>query len=82
MIQDATEEFRKKYAPITVQGLIDYLQTVEDKSLLVIYSLHSEYTCLSAGETSIVDKGLKRVDDWVPDARPDQPTQKYFLIHD
>lgn len=63
---------------ITVKELIEFLKS-QPEDLLVVYSLFSEQCLLLADQISITELCYPRPDGWVPNPRPDKPTQNYLL---
>jgi hypothetical protein len=64
---------------MTVAELIAYLQT-QPQDLLVAYRMYSEQVLLEEGNVFIGTFCQPRNDGWVPDARPDKPTQRYLVL--
>lgn len=64
---------------MTVADLIEFLKT-QPQDLLVVYQCCSEFDLLEQKHISIKALCAPRADGWVPDARPDKPTQQYLAF--
>lgn len=64
---------------MTVKELIEFLQT-QPQDLPVIYRMCSEYCLLESKEIQITEQCETRPDGWVPNKRPDKPTQTYLTF--
>lgn len=64
---------------MTVAELIAFLQK-QPQDVQVVYGLYSEQCLLLERSISVQELGLPRADGWVPDKRPDQPSQKYLYF--
>ena len=64
---------------MTVSELIAFLQT-QPQNLPVAYRCYSENAALEACEIEVVELCEERADGWVPNKRPDKPSQQYLLF--
>ena len=64
---------------MTVKELIAVLQS-KPPDLQVAYQLHSEHCLMEADDINVETLGLVRGDGWVPDKRPDKPSQDYLVF--
>lgn len=62
---------------MTVKELIEFLQT-QPQDLQVCYGLFSEQCLLQAKKIKVEELGEMRPDGWIPNKRPDQPTQTFL----
>ena len=62
-----------------VSELIQLLQTFP-QDLPVAYDLHSEQCLMEPGDIRTENLCLPRADGWVPNKRPDKPTQTYLVF--
>lgn len=62
-----------------VKDLIQHLQTL-DPELLVVRELYSENVLLEEADLDVSLLCEPRPDGWVPNRRPDKPTQEYLVI--
>ena len=64
---------------MTVAELIEFLKT-QPQGLQVAYCIHSEQALLETEDITVVALCEARADGWVPNARPDKPTQEYLVF--
>lgn len=64
---------------MTVKELIEFLKT-QPQELPVVYYCHSEQVLMEKSDIRIENLGKARMDGWVHDARPDEPTVKYLVF--
>lgn len=62
-----------------VYELINFLKT-QPQDLDVVYRFCSENVMLTDGQVAVKNLGLARSDGWIPNARPDKPTQQYLVF--
>ena len=65
--------------PMNVGDLIAYLQAL-DPAMPVAYQQFSENCELWEQDLEVKELGLVRPDGWIPNKRPDMPTQTYLLF--
>lgn len=64
---------------MTVKEFIAILQS-KPQDLQVVYHCYSEWCMLEAKDIDIEALCEPRADGWVPNARPDKPTQNYLTL--
>ena len=70
---------KETMSPITVAGLIAYLQGLP-QDLPVAYQCYSEECLLQKEDISIKERQAARPDGWVHGWRPDKPAIKYLVF--
>jgi len=63
-----------------VKELIEFLKK-QDQDMHVVRGLYSEQCLLDEDSIEVCDFCEPRPDGWVENARPDQKSVKYLLIH-
>jgi hypothetical protein len=64
---------------VTVSELIEFLKG-QPQDLQVAFELYSEQCLLRTKDIEIQELSEPRNDGWVPNKRPDKPTQKYLVF--
>jgi hypothetical protein len=64
---------------MTVAELIEFLKT-QPQDLPVAFKIYSENSLMDVGQIEVEELGMPRNDGWVPNKRPDKPSQKYLVF--
>lgn len=64
---------------ITVKELIAFLQT-QPQDLVVAFEQYSDWSEMELDQIRACVAGVRRGDGYIPNARPDKPTQTYLVF--
>jgi len=62
-----------------VKDLIEYLKTFPE-DMVVAHQMYSEQCLLEQSDIAVMRLSVPREDGWIPNLRPDKPSQDYLVF--